>query len=51
MTAVIDRELPSSEAADLLDLVRDLVQRELAPRADKAEAAGSLPAGGVRPAG
>lgn len=43
MTAVIDRELPSSEAADLLDLVRDLVQRELAPRADKAEAAGIFP--------
>ena len=42
MTAVIDRELPSSEAADLLDLVRDLVQRELAPRADKAEAAPEL---------
>ena len=43
MTAVIDRELPSSEAADLLNLVRDLVQRELAPRADKAEATGSFP--------
>jgi alkylation response protein AidB-like acyl-CoA dehydrogenase len=43
LTAVIDRELPSSEAADLLDLVRDLVQRELAPRADKAEAAGIFP--------
>ncbi len=43
VTAVIDRELPSSEAADLLDLVRDLVQRELAPRADKAEATGSFP--------
>ena len=43
MAAVIDRELPSSEAVDLLDLVRDLVQRELAPRADKAEATGSFP--------
>ena len=43
MAAVIDRELPSSEAADLLDLVRDLVQRELAPRADEAEATGSFP--------
>ena len=43
VAAVIDRELPSSEAADLLDLVRDLVQRELAPRADKAEATGSFP--------
>ena len=43
VAAVIDRELPTSEAADLLDLVRDLVQRELAPRADKAEATGSFP--------
>jgi len=43
VAAVIDRELPSSEAADLLDLARDLVQRELAPRADKAEATGSFP--------
>src|SRR5664279_1163238 len=43
VAAVIDRELPSSEAADLLDLVRDLVQRELAPRADEAEATGSFP--------
>ena len=43
LTAVIDRKLPSSEAADLLDLVRDLVQRELAPRADKAEATGIFP--------
>jgi len=43
VAAVIDRELPSSEAVDLLDLVRDLVQRELAPRADKAEATGSFP--------
>ena len=32
-----------SEAADLLDLTRDLVARELAPRADKSEAAGSFP--------
>jgi alkylation response protein AidB-like acyl-CoA dehydrogenase len=41
--AVIDRELPSTEAADLLELARDLAQRELAPRADKAEAAGIFP--------
>ncbi len=40
---VIDRELPTSEAADLLELTRDLVVRELAPRADKSEAAGSFP--------
>ena len=41
--AVIDRELPSPEAADLLELTRDLVVRELLPRVDKAEAAGSFP--------
>ena len=40
---IIDRELPSAEAADLLDLTRDLVTRELAPRADKAEADHSFP--------
>jgi len=40
---VIDRELPSAEAVDLLDLTRDLVTRELAPRADEAEAAHSFP--------
>src|SRR6478672_8449475 len=40
---VVDRELPSAEAADLLELTRDLVARELLPRADKAEAAHSFP--------
>ena len=40
---VIDRELPTPEAADLLELTRDLVVRELLPRADKSEAAGSFP--------
>ncbi len=40
---VIDRELPTSEAADLLELTRDLVVKELLPRADKSEAAGSFP--------
>ena len=40
---VIDRELPSAEAVDLLDLTRDLVTRELVPRADEAEAAHSFP--------
>jgi alkylation response protein AidB-like acyl-CoA dehydrogenase len=40
---VVDRELPSAEAADLLELTRDLVTRELAPRADKAEAAHFFP--------
>ncbi len=40
---VLDRELPTAEAADLLELTRDLVARELRPQADKAEAAGAFP--------
>jgi len=40
---VVERELPTAEAVDLLELTRDLVARELRPRADKAEAAGSFP--------
>ncbi|MGS0687584.1 acyl-CoA dehydrogenase family protein [Nakamurella sp. GG22] len=40
---VVDRELPTAEAADLLELTRELVVRELRPRADKSEAAGSFP--------
>jgi len=40
---VVDRELPTAEAVDLLDLTRDLVTRELRPRADKAESTGSFP--------
>jgi alkylation response protein AidB-like acyl-CoA dehydrogenase len=40
---IIDRELPSAEAADLLDLTRDLVTRELGPRADKSEAEHTFP--------
>jgi alkylation response protein AidB-like acyl-CoA dehydrogenase len=40
---VIDRELPTAEAADLLELTRDLAARELRPEADKAEATGSFP--------
>ena len=40
---VVDRELPTPEAADLLELTRDLAARELQPRADKSEAAGSFP--------
>lgn len=41
--SVIDRELPTPEAADLIELTRDVVQRELLPRADAAEAAGEFP--------
>jgi alkylation response protein AidB-like acyl-CoA dehydrogenase len=40
---VLDRELPSDEARELLGLVRDLCDAELRPRADAAEAAGEFP--------
>ena len=40
---VVDREFPTGEAADLLELTRELVAKELQPRADKSEAAGSFP--------
>ena len=40
---VIHRELPTDEAAALIELTRDVVQRELLPRADAAEAAGEFP--------
>ena len=39
----VDRELPTPEAADLLELTRDLAARELRPMADKSEAAGAFP--------
>ncbi|MFI9273027.1 acyl-CoA dehydrogenase family protein [Kitasatospora sp. NPDC052896] len=39
----VDRQLPSDEARELLVLTRDLVQRELAPRAAADEAAGRFP--------
>ncbi len=41
--AVIDRELPTGEAAELLALTRDLVRGELMPAVDAAEAAGVFP--------
>ena len=42
---VVDRELPSTEAVDLLELTRELVATmSCEPRADKSEAAGSYPA-------
>ena len=40
----VDRMLPSREAADLLDLTRQLAERELAPRVTEAEATGTFPA-------
>ncbi|MFF8772049.1 acyl-CoA dehydrogenase family protein [Kitasatospora sp. NPDC015120] len=39
----VDRQLPSEEARELLALTRDLVQRELLPRAAEDEAAGRFP--------
>jgi hypothetical protein len=40
---VIDRILPTPEAADLLALAAEIADRELAPRAAAAEAAGEFP--------
>lgn len=39
----IDRELPTPESAELIELTREVVQRELLPRADAAEAAAEFP--------
>jgi alkylation response protein AidB-like acyl-CoA dehydrogenase len=39
----VERQLPTDEARDLLSLVRDIVQREIAPRAAEEEDAGHFP--------
>ncbi|WP_223773471.1 acyl-CoA dehydrogenase [Streptomyces sp. 135] len=39
----VDRQLPTDEARDLLSLVRDIVQREIVPRAAQEEEAGRFP--------
>lgn len=39
----VERQLPTEEARDLLALVRELVQREIAPHAAAEEEAGSFP--------
>ncbi|CAL9593202.1 acyl-CoA dehydrogenase family protein [Streptomyces sp. enrichment culture] len=39
----VDRQLPTDEARDLLALVRDIAQREIAPRAAEEEDAGRFP--------
>ncbi|MBA2946198.1 acyl-CoA dehydrogenase family protein [Streptomyces himalayensis] len=39
----VDRQLPTDEARDLFSLVRDLVQREIAPTAAEEEDAGRFP--------
>ncbi|NDL58149.1 acyl-CoA dehydrogenase family protein [Phytoactinopolyspora mesophila] len=44
----VERMLPTPESKDLLSLVRDIADSELAPRADAAEAAAEYPRGLVR---
>jgi alkylation response protein AidB-like acyl-CoA dehydrogenase len=39
----VDRSLPTDEARDLLSLVRDIAQREIAPKAAEEEDAGRFP--------
>ncbi|MEU8862889.1 acyl-CoA dehydrogenase family protein [Streptomyces umbrinus] len=39
----VDRQLPTDEARDLISLVRDIAQREIAPRAAEEEDAGHFP--------
>ncbi|WP_338694306.1 acyl-CoA dehydrogenase family protein [Streptomyces sp. Q6] len=39
----VERQLPTDEAQDLMQLVRDLAQREIAPRASEDEEAGRFP--------
>ncbi|MGA5559127.1 acyl-CoA dehydrogenase family protein [Streptomyces lavendulocolor] len=39
----VERQLPTEEARDLIALVRDIVQREIAPRAAEEEDAGHFP--------
>ncbi|MFV2120218.1 acyl-CoA dehydrogenase family protein [Streptomyces sp. Act-28] len=39
----VDRQLPTEESGDLIALVRDIVQREIVPRAAEEEEAGHFP--------
>ncbi|MEU9536238.1 MULTISPECIES: acyl-CoA dehydrogenase family protein [Streptomyces] len=39
----VERRLPTEESSQLIDLVRDIVQREIAPRAAEEEEAGHFP--------
>lgn len=39
----VDRQLPTEESKDLIALVRDIIEREIAPRAAEEEAAGHFP--------
>jgi alkylation response protein AidB-like acyl-CoA dehydrogenase len=47
----VDRLLPTPEAYDLLDLTRELVAKEMAPRASDEEAAGRFPRDAFRTLG
>jgi alkylation response protein AidB-like acyl-CoA dehydrogenase len=47
----VDRILPSDEAYELLDLTREIAQRELAPRAADFEARGEFPRDALRTIG
>ncbi|MER5770945.1 acyl-CoA dehydrogenase family protein [Streptomyces sp. NPDC001985] len=40
---LVDRQLPTEESRDLIALVRDIVQREVAPRAAEEEESGHFP--------
>ncbi|WP_151480988.1 acyl-CoA dehydrogenase family protein [Streptomyces albicerus] len=42
-TQPVDRQLPTDEARDLISLVRDIAQREIAPKAAEEEDAGHFP--------
>ncbi|MCZ9340275.1 acyl-CoA dehydrogenase, partial [Streptomyces sp. TRM76130] len=39
----VERQLPTDEARDLISLVRDIAQREIAPKAAEEEDAGRFP--------
>ncbi|MGW6513554.1 acyl-CoA dehydrogenase family protein, partial [Streptomyces niveus] len=39
----VERQLPTEESKDLLTLVRDIVEREIVPRASEEEEAGHFP--------
>ena len=47
----VERMLPTPEAEDLIGLVRDIADAELAPRADDAEANAAFPTGVIRKLG
>ena len=48
MATTVDRLLPDDEARALLDLAREIAEKELAPRAAEAEAKAEFPADAYR---